>query len=159
MLLTGYYSKTGEWRRTLSITVSFFEIGLSFASIERSVIDTNTAERGIAGIDYQIFGIRYRPSPDSNTQYLQAKLQSSEMTSSQEHCHGSSSEHEHDEWTAIERIYAEKSNEEESLIDWLTKNVDLYLSPAVTGGLAVSILHHYLINTIIDRWYQRCNYW
>ena len=63
------------------------------------------------------------------------------MASSEEHCHGNCSENivEDDEWIAIERVYKEKSNEEERLIDWLAKNVDIYLSSAVSSGVAVSI--------------------
>jgi hypothetical protein len=62
------------------------------------------------------------------------------MADSHEHCHDDYSEHEDDHgWIEIERIYKEKSTEEESLIDWFTKNVDLYLSFAVASGVTVSI--------------------
>ena len=53
------------------------------------------------------------------------------MSSGEEHCHsGCSSDHEHgdDDWIEMERVYQEKSTEELSIIDWLTKNVHKYLS-------------------------------
>ena len=57
------------------------------------------------------------------------------MASSEGHCHTSENNAEDDEWIAIERVYKEKSNEEERLIDWLTKNVDIYLPSSVSSGV------------------------
>lgn len=63
------------------------------------------------------------------------------MASIQGHSHDDCSDHDHgdDKWIEVERIYNEKSTEEESLVEWLTKNVDLYLSSAVASSLTVSI--------------------
>ena len=66
------------------------------------------------------------------------------MASSQGHSHDDCSDHDHgdDKWVELERIYTEKSTEEESLIEWLTKNVDLYLPSVVASGMTVSNIYY-----------------
>ncbi|XP_028405755.1 uncharacterized protein LOC114528324 [Dendronephthya gigantea] len=54
------------------------------------------------------------------------------------HCHDDCSEHEQEDdgWIEMERVYNEKSTEEQSLIEWFTKNVQVYLKSErrTTGG-------------------------
>lgn len=52
------------------------------------------------------------------------------MASKQEDCHDDCCEHDQgdDGWIEIERVYNEKSTEEESLIEWFTRNVQVYLN-------------------------------
>ena len=72
------------------------------------------------------------------------------MASIQGHSHDDCSDHDHgdDNWIEVERTYNEKSTEEESLIEWLTKNVDLYLPSAVASSVTVSILCNIVIQFV-----------
>ena len=66
------------------------------------------------------------------------------MASNHGHSHGDCSDrdHEDDKWVELERIYTEKSTQEESMVEWLTKNVDLYLPSVVASGMTVSNIYY-----------------
>ena len=67
------------------------------------------------------------------------------MASSHGHSHDDCSDHNHgdNKWVELERIYTEKSTQEESMVEWLTKNVDLYLPSVVASGMTVSNILYY----------------